>query len=85
MNFRRLMAFPEARDLPTRACTDAITAGIGGHRNGISVQVAQQQFGAADVSHGSFASIHDAPVYVRFTPDSDRIADIVGRPKCGMS
>ena len=33
-----------------------------------------------DVSRGSKASIHDGPVYVRFTLDSDRIADIPERP-----
>jgi len=32
-------------------------------------------------SFGSFASIHDAPVHVRFTPVSDRIADIARLPK----
>jgi len=30
---------------------------------------------------GSFASIHDGSVYVRFTPDSDRIAEIPELPK----
>ena len=29
-----------------------------------------------DHTGGSFASIHDVPLHVRFTPDSDRIADI---------
>jgi hypothetical protein len=30
MNSRRLMAFPEAQDLPTATCNDASTAGISG-------------------------------------------------------
>jgi hypothetical protein len=36
----------------------------------------------------SIASIHDGPVYVRFTLDSDRIADILGgqlRAKAAVS
>jgi hypothetical protein len=42
---------------------------------------ASQQTRAPHVRDGSFASVL-CPVHVRFTPDSDRIADIVGREKC---
>jgi len=34
---------------------------------------------------GSFASIHDGSVYVRFTPDSDRRGDILNPSFCARS
>jgi len=37
-----------------------------------------------DVRFGSFASVLPCPVHVRFTPDSDRIADIPKLPKSAI-
>jgi hypothetical protein len=42
---------------------------------------ASQQIWSPDDRYGSFASIHGSVVEVRFTPDSDRIADIPELPK----
>jgi hypothetical protein len=52
---------------------------------GLFDHFAKQQFATANVCMGSFASIPRTSAYVRFTPDSDRIADIVGRQKCARS
>jgi hypothetical protein len=80
MNSRRLIVSPA---LPP-AFPDY---SIGDAANGMGVrgQFAPQQRGAAHVSDGSFTSILACARGVRFPPDSDRTADMLGGPSCAKS
>src|SRR5262249_21702723 len=67
MNSRRLMCSPLTRVSPRTTPLKE------------KPPCAPQQICSHDVADGSFASIHDGPVYVRLSPDSDRTADILER------
>ena len=49
------------------------------------IRCAAQQIWGADVADGSFASVLSCSAHVRFTLDSDRLADIPNRPFCAKS
>jgi hypothetical protein len=51
--------------------------GLAANEMGLTAQVAQQQFWAADVSQGHSRPVPPDRTEVRFTPDSDRYADIL--------